>query len=309
MKIYVVMVTYNRLSLLKKAISALTGQTTPVSCIIVVDNHSTDGTSEYLKELSSVSSIQVVTMQKNTGGAGGFSEGIKQAALQGADWIWVMDDDTIPSSDALEQMLPYTKVERIGFIGSRVLWTDGNLHKMNLPHFSDNQTAMQKIIDKTGVDSEKFKMVDRTSFVSLLIRGNIPWEIGLPYRDFFIWGDDVEYTQRISNHRYMGVWAENSVVLHETKTNTGPSLKTIPASAAMKVYYGIRNDSFLRRQRKGKLMFLLSQVNCFRTHAHRIKSRRLPKDEEKTLLAANNRGLWNGFFFSPQIEFLSAKQQ
>ena len=79
---------------------------------------------------------------------------------------------------------------------------------------------------------------------------------------------------------------------------------TVPASAAWKVYYGVRNESLLRRKRKGWLLFVLAQLNCFRTHAHRTRKRHLPKEEERVLLKANFRGLIDGFTFNPRVDFL-----
>ena len=44
----VVIVTYNRVELLKECLACVCGQTIPFSRVIVVDNHSTDGTAEFL---------------------------------------------------------------------------------------------------------------------------------------------------------------------------------------------------------------------------------------------------------------------
>lgn len=306
MDIICVVVTYNRLSLLKECIAGLKEQTVPLSKIIIVDNHSNDGTSEYLSHLSTNDKLfQIITMPQNVGGSGGFSEGIKQAALAHADWIWVMDDDTIPQKNTLEQLLPYTKLEKIGFVNSTVVWTDGHQHLMNQPRLLNDQSIKMEFLKGSGIAEENTEMIISASFVSLLIRGSIPWKIGLPYKEFFIWCDDSEYTSRIINNGYCGVRAIDSIVLHKTRVNYVSSLKTMPASEAWKLYYGVRNESFLRRKRKGWIRFFFAQINCFRTHAHRIKQRHLPKEDERKLLEANNNGLWAGFSFNPKVEFLT----
>ena len=305
MVIFCVVVTYNRLSLFKECIAGLKEQTVPLSRIIIVDNHSNDGTSEYLSSLSTNNKLfQIITMPQNVGGSGGFSEGIKHAALAHADWIWIMDDDTIPQKNTLEQLLPYTKLEKIGFVNSTVVWTDGSPHLMNQPCLLKDQSLKSQILKGSNIAEEKTEMIISASFVSLLIRGNVPWEIGLPYKEFFIWCDDSEYTNRIISKGYYGVRAIESIVLHKTRVNYVSSLKTMPASEAWKLYYGVRNESFLRRKRKGWLLFILAQINCFRTHAHRIKKRHLSKEEERLLLTANNKGLRDGIIFNPKIDFL-----
>ena len=308
MKIIAIVVTYNRLSLLKESISALLNQTHPLYKIIIVDNHSTDGTFDYLANLAKENSIfQIVTMEQNVGGSGGFSEGVKQAAYAHADWMWLMDDDTIPQEDALEQLLPYTSVDEVGFVCSKVVWIDGTPHLMNCPTVLKDQSMKTSILSSTGQPLEKTDLVSMASFVSLLVRGSIPWKLGLPYKEFFIWCDDAEYTTRISNNGYYGILVKDSIVLHKTRVNYVSSLKTMPPAEAWKLYYGVRNESFMRRKRKGWVRFLFAQLNCFRTHAHRIKSRHLPKEDEKALLKQNNRGPWDGFTFNPQIEYLTTE--
>lgn len=304
MNVICVIVTYNRLQLLKECIAAVRQQSYPITRIIIIDNHSTDGTTEYLSDYAGNPQFQIVTMEKNVGGAGGFSEGVKQAALAHADWIWLMDDDTIPQPDALENMIPYTQVEKVGFICSEVVWIDGSSHMMNQAKLLSDQSMKSQILSPVGKSSENVELAEMASFVSLLINGDIPWKLGLPYKEFFIWCDDAEYTKRIASNGYYGLYVKNSIALHKTGENYVSSLHTVPASASWKIYYGVRNDSFLRRKKKGWVRFFFSQLNCFRTHAHRIKKRHLPKDEELKLLKANNRGLIDGFLFNPQIEYL-----
>lgn len=299
-----VVVTYNRLGLLKEALSAIGKQTYPVRQIIVIDNHSTDGTSDFLASFDGDGRIKSVRMSTNTGGAGGFTEGIKLAAAESPDWIWLMDDDTIPSPTALENLMGYTDILEVGFVCSRVEWTDGSLHMMNKPGIAPDQSAKDRLFGTSGDMRDAATIVTNASFVSLLVRGDMPRKLGLPYKEFFIWCDDSEYTRRITDGGYIGVQTEKSVVLHKTARNYISSLKVVTAADAWKVFYGERNESFIRRKRKSRLSFFFSQINAFRTHAHRIKKRHLPKEEEQALLTASRRGLWAGFTFNPKIEYI-----
>ncbi len=298
MNIAVVVVTYNRLSLLKECVEALAQQTVKVSEVIIMDNNSNDGTKEYLLSLDAP--FRAVLLPENIGGAGGFSEGIKEACKGRPDWIWLMDDDTIPQADCLEKMLPYTEDVRVGFINSLALWSDGSEHVMNKCGLHKQADVIGKL---ENLSPQTYDITKSGSFVSMLLRGDIPFKLGLPYKEFFIWCDDYEYSTRITDAGYIGIWAKDSIALHKTATNYSGGPRNCTASQAWKLYYGNRNESFCRRK-KNFLAFSLSQLNRIRLHRRWIKKRRLPKEEEQELLKHDMRGLWDGIFFNPKIEYL-----
>ena len=118
MKICAVVVTYNRKDLLVECLEALRRQTGPLDAIYIIDNASTDGTPELLRSRGyrdgavienpldgSEIIIRYVRLPVNTGGAGGFHEGVKRAFHDGYDWIWLMDDDVEPEEYTLEKLL------------------------------------------------------------------------------------------------------------------------------------------------------------------------------------------------------------
>lgn len=121
MKIIAVVVTYNRLELLKRNIGCLR-QNQPLSSIVVVNNGSTDGTAGWL---SGQQGLTVIT-QENVGGSGGFYTGMQYAYREGADWIWCMDDDVFPRPDCLEHLLEYAEGKDIGILAPRRL-LDGQI--------------------------------------------------------------------------------------------------------------------------------------------------------------------------------------
>ena len=126
-----VVVTYNRLAMLKDCIDALERQTVPCD-ILVIDNASTDGTAEFLEASADIFHIR---MKENTGGAGGFNTGMREAVKRGYRYVWIMDDDTIPYPDALEKLLEADRILRgnYGWLCSVPLWKDGKECRMNRP--------------------------------------------------------------------------------------------------------------------------------------------------------------------------------
>ena len=101
-----VVVTYNRKELLAENIAALLAQSYHDHDILIIDNASTDGTKEMLIENYSYNkTLNVIRMKKNIGGAGGFFTGIKQAMKDTCDYLWIMDDDTVPTKDCLKELI------------------------------------------------------------------------------------------------------------------------------------------------------------------------------------------------------------
>lgn len=67
--IAVVLVTYNRVALLKECLESLRQQTLQVQRIFIINNASTDATTDYLSHLTD-ENVTVVNNAVNTGGAG-----------------------------------------------------------------------------------------------------------------------------------------------------------------------------------------------------------------------------------------------
>ncbi|HSA99962.1 MAG TPA: glycosyltransferase, partial [Anaerolineales bacterium] len=101
-----IVVSYNRKQLLLSCINALLGQSADCD-ILIVDNDSTDGTHALLVELSVLENPRVyyLRLRENLGGAGGFATGMWYAMRQGWEWMWLMDDDALPDSHALQSIL------------------------------------------------------------------------------------------------------------------------------------------------------------------------------------------------------------
>ncbi|WP_303912799.1 glycosyltransferase family 2 protein [Bacteroides mediterraneensis] len=292
-------VTYNRLNLLKENISALKQQTYSLHKIFIIDNCSTDGTKEYLDSLSNDPQMQIIHLSENKGGAWGFYEGIKQAVLAKCEYVWIMDDDTIPTHNALTELVKGLSLsDHIGFVCSKVTWTDGSPHKMNKPGLI---RPIQKI---TNPDDPSIYGMSCTNctFVSVMFDAKAIYQVGLPLKEFFIWHDDIEYTDRIIKAGYKGYYIEKSVVVHKTGKNYAPHIEDTPQKDLWKFYYQARNTTFMARKNKpNKLIFYLSILNKYRRYMRKIRK---IKDKECRAFIKKEvkRGCQDGLKFNPKIE-------
>lgn len=198
MRIAAVVVTYNRRDLLTRCLTALKQQTHPVSEIIVVDNASTDGTAAVIAH--AFPTLTYVRLPENTGSTGGFHAGIKLAHGRGHDWIWVMDDDAIPMSNALERLVhsePFSWSDTAA-LSSGVYEADGRLSRQVRHARVDRSNCISFEACHEGNYGLTYFECDQATFVGLLLQRNAVSQVGYPNRDFFIYWDDVDYTLRVS---------------------------------------------------------------------------------------------------------------
>ena len=254
-KIAAVVVTFNRLEKLKKVLSSLEAQTRLPDQLVIVNNAATDGTDSFLKEYaanfkySDSVQLDIVTLEKNEGGAGGFSAGMRRAYEIGCDYAWIFDDDGYPEPDALDKLFKGygDAVAELGpdvpFACSLVKFIDGTISEMNNPIPTWDWGRLKA----KGLD---IVLVSRCSFVSVLIPRWVMEAFGLPYKEYFIWFDDAEYTLRITR-ACPGVQVLDSVVLHDMGVNRGVNFGMINEKNVWKFLYGARNEASYHLHHEG----------------------------------------------------------
>jgi rhamnopyranosyl-N-acetylglucosaminyl-diphospho-decaprenol beta-1,3/1,4-galactofuranosyltransferase len=238
-RVVAVVVTWNRRDLLLESLAAVLAQTRPPDAVIAVDNASTDGTADAVR--AGFPAVRLATLAQNTGGAGGFAYGLALALADGADLVWLMDDDTVPEPGALHALLGARDqagpADRPVLLASRVLWTDGRAHPMNTPRAKPFATgAEQRRAAAAGCVP-----IRSASFVSILVDAAVCRQRGLPQADYFLWNDDFEFTTRLLRGR-TGWLCPASVVVHKTKT-----FGSTDADPGPRFFYEVRNKIWMLR--------------------------------------------------------------
>ena len=255
MKIGVVIVTYNRLELLKEVLDAFMNQTLLPSGIIVVDNASTDGTKQFLEEWKdkiSDTNKEVIFNETNTGGSGGFYTGLARAADSDFDWIWVSDDDAIPDKMAIEYTHNYLsmneKLDEISAICSSVI----NYGIIDVSHRKRMQQGVLKArscpVNLDEYNNDEFDL-NCFSYVGSIISKKKLLQAGLTKKEYFIWYDDTEHSLRLSKIGRI-VCVPKIKVYHNVKTDNNSR------SVNWKVYYGLRNQGDLLKHHFSKITYL-----------------------------------------------------
>jgi rhamnopyranosyl-N-acetylglucosaminyl-diphospho-decaprenol beta-1,3/1,4-galactofuranosyltransferase len=181
-RVVAVVVTYNRLALLRECVEALREQTYKLASIIVVNNSSTDGTEEWLLQQGDINSVT----QPNLGGAYGFYTGMKTAVEEEYEWIWCMDDDGHPRPAALEKLMDFHQQKPCVMNALVCDKEDPD----NLVFKTGPYTKTAEISGRIVKDAANF-------FNGTLLHLHIIKAVGLPLKELVIWGDESEYYNRI----------------------------------------------------------------------------------------------------------------
>ncbi len=208
MKITALVVTYNRIELLRQCLDKLLSQTRMPDEILVVDNASTDGTQKMMEELvrehasealDGQAVLKYVRLQTNTGGSGGFAYGLREAYEEGADFIWGMDDDAMPHVDALEELVKNYDAARDAAGGHPpALWSNCRSGE------ASGESAVTQ--------------VNNWTFVGFYLAKEMLQRVGFPRDDFFIYWDDVEYAARIQRKGFKIFRVNTSKIDHKENT-------------------------------------------------------------------------------------------
>lgn len=291
MKILALIVTYNRLDLLKECICALRKQIYKDFDFLVIDNASTDETLQFLQK----ENISHIHLDKNTGGAGGFSRGFKEAVNKDYDYVWAMDDDTIPEKDCLQKFVQdSSKLNNdFGFLCSYIKWKDNEPCLMNIP-----TPCLLKSSNDVAFALNGLIRVKSASFVSIFIPIRIIKKYGLPIKEFFIWGDDVEYSQRIS--KYEKCYCDyKSVALHKMKSNNPTDIISDEPERIGRYKFAFRNRCVIARQ-DGIKGVIINNLSVFYQVIKILKSKSSKKGKKILVVISS----WiRGQFFYPKIEY------
>lgn len=237
-KIAAVVVTYNRLNKLKKALKSYDEQLHHVDYMIVVDNASTDDTADWLDKWKNESHkffVEIIHSKENLGGSGGFYLGQEKAMELDVDWILIADDDAYLPENYISGLYEYIvthDTDDVSVLCGLVEEHNSydNKHRMILK----KNTCQFDFFEKPSKLSyqEPFFYIDTVSYVGSFINKNKLLKAGLVENDFFIWFDDTEHSLRL---RKVGkiICLPNLVIKHDVeKSNKELSWKS---------YYGFRN--------------------------------------------------------------------
>ncbi len=247
-------VTYNRKALLAHCLEALHAQTRQPDRILVVDNASTDGTVQALEASGWLArpGFELLRLADNTGGAGGFQAGVLRALGDGADWVWMMDDDAMPRHDALQALMavdpdPASLYGSVAVQGSTLVWPMERADAREPARIEDLAQA-PAVCDVLFLP-----------FLGLLASAPLVRRIGPPDASLFLAVDDVEFCLRArrTGARVHLVSASriDHPLAHRTAVRVGWRTVYTLRLPPWKRYYDVRNRLLVARAHHGAALW------------------------------------------------------
>jgi GT2 family glycosyltransferase len=197
-------------------LDSLSKSTYPNHQVIVLDNASTDGSIDAIRQY--YPDVQIIPLHENRGYAGNNNIGIQAAIDSGADWVFVLNEDTILSKDCIEQLINVAKLNtKIGILGPLVYHDDepnliqsagGWLNKRwEAGHIGLNEA------DKGQYNQPR--LVEWISGCAILVRRALIEQIGLLDERFFYYWEETEFCLRASHKGWFIVHVPAAKLWHK----------------------------------------------------------------------------------------------
>jgi GT2 family glycosyltransferase len=224
--------------------------------IVIVDNGSTDGSEDFLRR--QLTDEKIIQAGANLGFAGGNNVGISHALKEGADYVWLLNNDAVADADALTAMVETMQNDpTVGIAGSKIyfhhdprrVWFAGGMWekgRLRLRHRGANE------LDEGQFD--KTCEVGSVSGCSMLARSAAIEVIGMMDESFFLYWEDAEWCARAKAEGYKVLFVPGSRVWHKVSSSTG-------RSSFVQYYYSVRNGLQFLREYDALLMPVFAAYN------------------------------------------------
>lgn len=241
----IVIVTFNRSHLLSGLLTSITAMDPKPGHVVIIDNASSDDTTAVVDSFRDRIGTEIVyrRLETNTGGSGGFSEGMRTAYELGSEWIWLMDDDVEVLPEGLAKMGVWSsrfksiQGRRYDYDGSEFYWQYRIAERMGIPiPFAPS-----------GFDESGYKEMNSGCFEGMFIHRSIVRQIGLPDPRFFIYWDDQMYGW-LASRRTTSVIVDEFVLRRTREIKQWDmGIRHMNASSNAYRYYIMRNRGYIKQ--------------------------------------------------------------
>ena len=241
----IVVLTWNRRVDTLECLRSLARITEPEVRVILVDNGSSDGTVEAVRE--EFPGIELIETGENLGYTGGNNMGIRRALDLGADYVLILNNDTVVAPGFVRELLAVaSKSDRIGFVSPKIYFMDppDRIWFSGARYYTwCGYGRMVGYREKDREQYDRVREIDRPCGCAMLVSRAVCREAGLLDPGIFLYVDEVEWALRARRLGFRSYIAPGAKVWHKVSSSAGGE------GHPDAFYYGVRNTLYaLNRQ-------------------------------------------------------------
>jgi len=245
-KVFIVILNYNGGNFIKKCLASVFKNDYPNFEMVVVDNHSTDGSLEMAK--SNFSKADFIRNEENLGFATGSNIGIRFSLERMADYVCLLNNDAEIEKDFIGKLVevmekPTGKEKKIG-IASPIIF-NGENKQVWFSKGKINWLTM-KATHSTKIETKDFYESEFITGCAMMVKADVFNEIGLLDEDFFLYWEDVDFSYRAKKAGFRTVVVTASWAYHFEKSESNRENKIYWLVVSGLIFFKKNTPLFLR---------------------------------------------------------------
>lgn len=217
--------------------------------LLIVDNGSIDGSEDAIR--LACPDVEFLQNGKNLGFAGGNNRGIEYALAQGADYIWLLNNDTIVAPMALKELVAvFADNDKAGIVGSKIYYYDDPDRVWFAGGRINYRQGTTGHIGEYTKDEGQYGEVREVDYItgcSLMISREAIAAVGLMDERYFLLFEETDWNERVKKHGYTVLLAPKSHIWHKISRSLGER-------SALYNYYLFRNCLLFTAKHKPLLL-------------------------------------------------------
>lgn len=221
--VYLLIVTWNGREVLRDCLASLRSATYPSLRVLVVDNASTDGSADSVRK--EFPAVDLMVLPENRRFAGGNNAGIRHALQKGAEYILLLNNDTVVDAGFLEPLVSRMESDpAIGMAAPKILYYDDPDRIWFAGGAISFWTGTTRHPGIRELDRGQFDTPADTGYATgccVLVRASVVRAVGMLDESFFLYGEDADWSLRVRKAGYRIVYEPASRIRHRVSVSSG----------------------------------------------------------------------------------------